>query len=212
MLLFQDNYILHYPHISTHYQAKSIHSLRASADTRRQICITLPSDAASPLMTSGAHPFPVSLSSTKELNPLMHILKRPLPAPLPTIRRLPKHELALQLPRLRQSPRLTDPLAELRAVVVVLEITPQPLGFERAPQHELVHAGAVVGPCGVGGCVSKPCQIGKGVEEGVGGDGKRPKERRGNKDIHSGITSLIIGFLPARVAIAASSSNHSTLP
>ena len=28
MLLFQDNYILHYPHIRTHHQTKSTHSLR----------------------------------------------------------------------------------------------------------------------------------------------------------------------------------------
>ena len=182
MLLFQDNYILHYPHISTHHQTKSIHSLRASADTRLQIYITLPSDAASPLMTSGAHPFPLSLSSTKELNPLMHILKRPLPAPLPTIRRLPKHELALQLPRLGQSPRLADPLAKLRTVVVVLEITPQPLGFERAPQHELVHAGAVVGPCGVGGLRQQAMSNWQGCGGGGGGVmGKGPKREEGTK-------------------------------
>ena len=99
----------------------------------------------------------------------MHILIRPLATPRAPIRRLPKHELRLQLPALGQSPRLADPLAEFGAVVVVLQVAAQALGFERAPRDELVHAGAVVGPCGGGRGVSEVrCRDGERSGEGWG--------------------------------------------
>ena len=62
------------------------------------------------------------------------------------VRRLPKHQLGVQHPRLRQLPLPADRVCELRQEIVVLQIGPEAFEFQGSPGDELVHAGGMLGP------------------------------------------------------------------
>ena len=113
----------------------------------------------------------------KILNTLLHIPKLLLLRPC---LRPPQHHLRLQTPRLGHPKFRLDLLIDQG--VIMLQVDAKPFGFERGPQHVLVHAVCLLGPAGEfvfvgfefflegadGGCVF--------VEEDLRGEGGKRSE------------------------------------